>query len=338
MKLRWTFLATLPFVLLSAGQALAAATVAVMPVQGVNLTEGQTDAIGVMFANAFARETNVVVASPIETKPMFAEARTSLLTASRMGVFEYIELGAVQLGSKTNLSAKRFGREGRELFRAEESANGLDDMGNAVARLARALAWPQALPPSSGSEAAVTPLTPAPAAGPQRYPSAFGIKSGITFPLSSGRNYASMMSLQFAGRIGTRSSFAEIGAGFAIPSTTASNSDTIEMGGLFAELGGGAYLSDGSIAPYLGGGISPRMWFVDSSVYGSSTSGATCAVYGMGGVTFTRDSRARLYGEARVAQYIIGLANRYYSSSSGNTTTSGSYYPTELSIHVGIGW
>ncbi|MBN2574575.1 MAG: hypothetical protein JXP73_08405 [Deltaproteobacteria bacterium] len=331
MKLGWTVFPALALALLSPATARAAATVAVMPVSGVNLTEGQCDAIGVLFANAFASETNVVVASPLDTKPVLAEAGTALAAATKLGVFEYVELTAVQLGSKTTLSGVRFSKEGQEVFRAETTAVGLDDMSNAAARLAHALAWAQAAP--RPQEALVESPPPSePAAGPKPYPAALGVKSGVYFPVAKGRSFASLMSLQFDARIGPRSSFAEVGAGAAIPSTTASGANTIEMGGVYAEFGGGAYLSNGSIAPYLGGGVSPRIWIV-SSPEGRETTGATCTVHGMAGVNFTRDNRARIYGELRVSQYVIGLSHE-----TDDGVGSGTYYPTEFSLHIGIGW
>jgi hypothetical protein len=336
MNPRWTLLPTLALVLLSAVPAHAAVTVAVMPVKGVNLTEGQCDAIGVMFASAFARETNVAVATPIDTKPVVAETKTNLAAATRLGVFEYIELSAVQLGNKTTLAATRFSREGKEVFRAEATAASLDDMQGAAARLARSLAWAQ---PSQRPPEAVlpgyAPLPPPPPAGPKPYPAALGLKSALIYPLASGHSFAPLMSLQFDARIGPRNAFAEVGAGAAIPSTTASGSDTIEMGGVFAEFGGGYYLSEGSVAPYVGGGVSPRIWIVDTRS-GSSTSGATCTVHGMAGVTFTRDIRARVFAEVRAAQYVIGLAHD--TGTSVGTVSSSTYYPTELSLLVGIGW
>jgi hypothetical protein len=331
MKVGSTILATLMLVGLAAPAVQAAATVAVMPVQGVNLTEGQCDAIGVLFATAFARETNVAVATPLETKPVMLQARTSLATAAKLGVFEYIELSAVQLGSKTNLGAIRFSKDGHEIFRSETAANGMDDMGNAVARLARSLAWAQPIAPPLNVARELPPPQPL-TVGPRPYPPALGLKSGMLFTLASGKDFTTMMSLQFSGRIGPRGSFAEVGAGFAVPGTSAADSGTIKMGGLYAELGGGAYLSDGSVAPYLGGGVSPRIWFLDAA-NSESTGGATCAVYGMAGVTFTRDSRARLFSEVRVAQYVIGLATPHASGASSST-----FYPTELSLQVGIGW
>ena len=334
MKIRWFAHSTLAFVLLFAGQARATATVAVMPVQGVNLSEGQADAIGVMFANAFAREANIAVATPLETKLVLAETKNTLAAAARLGVLEYIEVTAIQLGSKTTLSGIRYTKDGKEVFRSEAAANGLEDMNGATVQLARALAWGASPQQVAGDVTAppIAPPMPAEPTGPKHYPAAIGLRSGIIFPLASGKTISSMMSLQFLARIGPRGSFAEVGAGFAVPSTTASGSNTIEMGGLYAELGGGGYLSDGGIAPYLGGGVSPRIWFVDSSE-GGDASGATCTVYGMAGVTFTRDYRARVFGELRVSQFVIALSKENYGSGDRST-----YYPTELSLQIGIGW
>jgi hypothetical protein len=76
---------------------------------------------------------------------------------------------------------------------------------------------------------------------------------------------------------------------------------------------------------------------VTSSAPGiDSTVGATCTVHGTAGVTFTRDSRARVFAELRVAQYILGLSNNI--STLDGTMKSGTYYPTEFSLQFGIGW
>jgi hypothetical protein len=335
MTRRWTLLTTLAMASLLAGPARAAVTVAVMPVRGVNLNEGQTDAIGVLFANAFARETNVAVASPVETKPVLAERKTALAAATKLGVYEYVEVEAVQLGSKTTLNATRYGRNGAEVARAEAVANGLDDMQAAVLRLARSLAWAQPEPAAAPAPDSVALSAPPVPAGPKPYPAALGVKSAIIFPMAKSRSFASLMALQFDARIGPRGSFAEVGAGVAIPSTTAAGSNTIEMGGVYAEFGGAAYLSEGSIAPYLGGGVSPRIWVVTTHDTGETT-GATCTVHAQAGITFTRDNRARVYGEFRVSQYVIGLSNKV-DTLDGELST-GTYYPTELSLQVGIGW
>jgi hypothetical protein len=339
MKFRWTILTAFSLLPFSVAQA-SPAVVAVMPVQGVNLSAGQCDVIGLLFADAFARETRVVVASPTDTKPMLAQGKLPLAVAAQLGVVEYIELRALQLGTRVTVAGIRRGKDGTELFRAETAASSLDEMEIAVARLARSLAWRQ---PMLEAARLPGPAVEAPVAAPPQpqpsgqYPKALGMKTSLIFPYASGRSFAPLMAGQFDGRIGSRDSFVEFGVGGAVPSNSSSGSNTIEMGGVFVELGGSFYLSDGPIAPYLGAGVSPRIWFVNAPDTGFDSSGATCVVYGQAGLTFTRDSRARVYAEFRVNQYILGLPNKVIGPND-SVTTNGTYHPTELALQLGIGW
>jgi hypothetical protein len=107
------------------------------------------------------------------------------------------------------------------------------------------------------------------------------------------------------------------------------------MGGVFVELGGSFYLSDGPIAPYLGAGLSPRIWVADAP-NSSDNPTATCVVYGQAGINFSRDSRARVYAELRVNQYILGLANKIPTFD--GTMSTGTYHPTEFALQLGLGW
>jgi hypothetical protein len=144
--------------------------------------------------------------------------------------------------------------------------------------------------------------------------------------------------------MGTRDYFIEFGAGVVVSTDSQYSNNTMRINGVFAELGGSYYLSKGSIAPYIGGGVSPRI--LNSSVYHDYTSdysyinsndstGARCAFYGQIGVTFTRDSRSRVYSEFRVSQNVIGITDDYSTSEGTGTHT---YYPTEFALQVGIGW
>jgi len=305
----------------------SAAVVAVMPVQGVNLTAGQCEAIGVLFTSAFARETNVSVAPPSETRPLLAQGRPAPAVAAQLGASEFIDLRAVQLENRVTVAGIRYGKDGN-------AAPSLDEMDAAASRLARSLAWRQ--PVAYGAYPAAMPSSPEAESLKASYPKAMGIKTAMIFPWSRNRTYEPMISLQFDGRIGSRDSFIEIGAGAAIPTSSSGESNAIEMGGIFAELGGSMFLSDGAVAPYLGGGVSPRITFISSGY----NNGATCAVYGQAGVNFTRDSRARLYTEFRVSQYLLGIgSDGYYDYNSGTYSNSGDrIYPTEFSLEFGIGW
>jgi hypothetical protein len=172
------------------------------------------------------------------------------------------------------------------------------------------------------------------AAEPEIKPRAFGMKTAFIFPLASGRSFFPMLSLQFDGRLGTRNYFLEFGAGAAVPTDTQSSSGTIGLFALFGEIGGSLYLSDGAIAPYIGAGISPGYWFYD----GMGDNPLRCTVYGQAGITFTRDSRTKIYAEFRVSQHIVGFANEISDYSTYGTTASSSYYPTLLALQFGLGW
>jgi hypothetical protein len=350
MRLIQILLPVLTFI--SSAQAQPA-VVAVMPLQGVNLTEGQCEAIGVLFANALAREANIAVASPIETKQAIQQTKTSRAAATQLGAVEYVELRAIQLDAKVSLAGIRYARDGRELFRAETSAASLDEMEAATARLARALAWRQpisgGMPFETVTGAGEAAPMPSPAPSAKAYPGTMGVKMALILPVASGRSISPMMSLQFDGRMGTRDYFVEFGAGVVLATETEASSDSIRIGGVFAELGGSYYLSNGGIAPYIGGGVSPRI--LVSSIrspnpggysYGepytdNSTTGARCALYGQLGVNFSRDSRSRVYSELRISQNVIAFSNDF-TNSSGTTVSTGTYYPTEFALQVGIGW
>jgi hypothetical protein len=148
-----------------------------------------------------------------------------------------------------------------------------------------------------------------------------------------------MVGGQFDGRIGTRSYFFEFGAGLAVPIDDSYSSSNLQTSVLFAELGGSYYLNEGGTGLYVGGGAAPTLW-ISKSNYASSKESATLALYGQLGVTFTRDSRARLYSEVRISQYCLGvtdpIADNYYGS--GYIGTSDTYYPLTVAFQMGVGW
>jgi hypothetical protein len=322
------------------------ATVAVMPVQGANLSEGECDAIGVLFANAFSRDANVAVASPLETKSIRKQVATSLEAATRMGVALYAELTAMQLGTSVRVQGTLFGKEGKEIYRAQTVAPSLDDMELEIAKLARALILRQPVPRTPRSEPEAVTEAPAEPDVPEAPPvpvdpnattKALGGKSAFMLPVSSVRTFSPMVSAQFDGRMGARGHFVEFGAGAAIPLNDASYaSNEIRVSLLFLELGGSYYLSEGSTALYLGGGISPGIWSSQVS-YGSSASG-TLAAYGQIGMTLNRDSRARFYGEIRVSQYLLAVGVPSVDSSGFSTGATSSYHPTLMALQLGVGW
>jgi hypothetical protein len=322
------------------------ATVAVMPVQGVNLSEGECDAIGVLFANAFSRDANVVVASPLETKSTRRQAQTSLEAATQMGVSLYAELTAMQLGTTVKLQGTLFGKDGREIYRAGTIAPSLDDMEIETAKLARALILRQPVPrtprpvPEAAAdlpEAPEVPEAPPEPVDPNATAKALGAKAAFMLPISSGRTFSPLVSAQFNGRVGSRGHFVEFGAVAAIPMNDTYLSSDVRVTILSLEIGGSFYLSEGSTALYLGGGLSPGIW-MSKTGYDTSSSGSLAA-YGQLGMTLTRDSRAKFYGEIRMSQYLLGVADPAVISNGFSTGSSSStYHPTLLAMQIGVGW
>jgi len=321
------------------------ATVAVMPVRGVNLSEGECDAIGVLFANAFSRDANVVVASPLETKSIRGRMQTSLEAAAQMKVALYAELYAMQLGTTVKVQGVLYDKDGKEIYRAEAVAPSLDDMESEIAKLARALIVRQPVPrvfrpaPEAVAEVAVEPEAPevpqAPV-DPNASAKALGVKSAFMLPISSGRRFSPMASGQFDGRLGNRGYFVELGAGGAVPLDHTYASTELQVSIVFLEIGGSVYLSEGSTALYLGGGLSPGIWM--SKSVDDTRSAATLAAYGQLGMTLTRDSRAKFYAEIRVSQYLLGVSDPVVGSYGASTGTSGTYHPTLLALQLGVGW
>ena len=145
-----------------------------------------------------------------------------------------------------------------------------------------------------------------------------------------------MVSAQFDGRVGTRGYFVEFGAGAAIPTNDSYGSTELRVSILFFEVGGSFYLSEGSTALYLGGGFSPGIWMVEKGY--ESRSCGSLAAYGQLGMTLTRDSRAKVYGEVRISQYLLGVSDPLIDSSGNGAGTSGTYHPTLVALQIGVGW
>ena len=105
----------------------------------------------------------------------------------------------------------------------------------------------------------------------------------------------------------------ELALGFMIPGVTA---ETPGYGGLWVDLGANYYLTDTDFAPYVGGGLEPRLVF--------SGSGFNMLPYVQVGATLSRKSSVRVYAEARVGQNVLPAIN--------------SSYPTEVGLNLGLGF
>jgi hypothetical protein len=124
----------------------------------------------------------------------------------------------------------------------------------------------------------------------------------------------------------------EFGVGLNLPPVESEK--RYSYGGVYADLGANFYLTNDSSAPYLGFGVMPRLM---------SRQVTNLAPYAQAGYMFFRESSTRLYIDFRAAQNVLPVGfggNTHTDSATGATTTDPerNLYPTELALHLGIGW
>ncbi|MBI5511977.1 MAG: hypothetical protein HY903_24735 [Deltaproteobacteria bacterium] len=304
-----------------------AAEIAVLPVQGTNLDPGEIEAIGVLLANAYAAEAKTEVLGPVQYAAFLAKAGDGDAAAAPK-MAETIEVTAVRLKTKISLRALRRGSDGAVIHSVEMTAASLDDMEQVAERLAKALVN-RTTPEATRT---IHNVTRTEGRAPNRTYSekVMGLKTAFILPMARGLEFQPAMSLQFDGRFEGELGFLEFGIGLTLPTMTDDDKDS--LGGLFAEFGGSYYLADANVSPYVGGGVIPRLY------WGVGDGGVRAALYGQGGVMFMRESSTRLYTELRVAQNVLPYTSSGYDYITDQPKPKHDYYPTEVSLQVGIGW
>jgi hypothetical protein len=305
-----------------AARAAAAAGLAVFPVQATNLEPGEADAIGVLMAGAYAREAGADVLRPAQVVKATKDVEPAgggPAVAAALGLSEYIEVTAVRLASKIAISTTLKRADGSFVYGAELTAASLDDVEQATARLARALY--RRVPPSETQTLHTVTVTEGKVPNRTFSETVWGLKTGVFQPLASNTDLRPQLILGFDWRFEALKYFLEFGVGMTLPSNDLGRGEA--YGGVWAELGGSYYLTDGFISPYVGAGVSPRLMggLEDNNV-------VKAAVYGQAGLMFFRQSHTRLYTEVRVVQNVIPFENKRGQD----------VFPTELGLNVGIGW
>ena len=309
------------------GTALAGET-AVFPVNVTNVAPGEGEAIGVLFSQAYADASGAQVLSPSATRTIVESASSPVAAARALAVDEYIVIDAVRLTTKIKLSAARFDNTGKLIHRAEMTALSLDDVENVADRLAAALYHRQ----SPEQTRTLDTITETEGEEPNKLFSdkVFGPKLQFTVMLASGAKIDPTLSALFDMRFEGESYFLEFGIGIMVPTNAWQSGNQLirYYGGVISELGANYYFINDDISVYAGGGILPRL------MGGTNMDvGVQLAVYAQGGAMFFRSSSTRLYTDFRVAQNLLPFQSRSWSS-----TVVREYFPTELTLSVGIGW
>jgi hypothetical protein len=315
--------------LLASSIVSAAEPIAMFTPKAFNVDEKQLSSFGAVCANRYARVTQAPVISPEVAATAIGPNGSLVDAAVALHAHEVIELTVINLATASSpgrwlIEGVRRGIDGKELYRAQVTAESLDDAVPACERMALSLS--KRVPPEeTANRNNVTAAEMVESGAPNRISTEklIGVKTNFALPLSAtGGGVNPVMGVAFDARFEHPRYFIEIGAGLLIPAVLSSSNTS--YGGLTSEIGASYFLSDADTAAYLGGGLQPRILFSGSVV--------NLAPYAQLGVEFSRLSSTRLYADARVSQNIFPVGTTSFS------TGSTSVYPTELALQLGIGW
>lgn len=302
--------------------ASLAQPVALFTAKSINLEPGQVDAFSTVCATQYAKAAGAEVIAPDRAQAAVGPNGSLVDAAKALSARELVELTLVSLESrgagKVLVSGVRRSVDGQELARADLTADTLSDAVPVCERLALSL-WRRTTPEAVRTRSNVTAAEAQATGAPNRMGSekVIGVKTAFGAPVGS-ESYSAQGSVAFNARLEHERYFIELGAGILVPAMA---QGALSYGGITTEIGASVYLTDGDFAPYVGGGLQPRIIFSGSIL--------NLAPYVQAGLMFFRESSTRLYVDARVSQNVLPI---------GTSDSGASLFPTELTAQVGVGF
>jgi len=296
-----------------------AARVAVLPVEGTNLTAEETAAIGALLAQAYETREKGNVITPATITKMIGSDGPAPEAAIRLGAEELVETSAVKLNTKIQIQSILRGRDGREIWRAQTTAASMDDLSEVCDRLAESLFRRQAF-----AETATMHNITAKEASPENrvyVQTVTAVKASGILPFQANTRFEPSVALTAMRRMEAERTFWEFGVGLMLGSGTTNDPG---LGALQADLGGGYYLQDASTSTYVGGGILPRILWVTG---GGGDVAMNLTPYVDVGMEFMRHARSGIQVELRIAQNLLPIE-----------VNMEKIRPTEFSLQFGMGF
>lgn len=276
--------------------AALAQEVQVLPTRAVQVNPATAEVAGELLASAYAKASGRAVTGPSALVEGQVPKGVELIESRLIGI-DGTGTGRMMF------SADRRTADGRPAAHAELVVASASELDKVAERLAVALA--KELPAErTRSLRTITANEARPETKLQAkdYP---GIKAGAMASLS---RFAPMTTGSVFVRKESENRFVEFGMGLLIP---AGSGAAGSYGGLVADVSGNLYLSEQDISPYVGVGVSPRLIFGGGSP-------ANLSVFGQGGLAVGRFASSRFFVEARFAQSVTPVQNRYPTELGGS--------------------
>lgn len=312
----------IPLVLLLASPAVAhAGTIAVFPPTGTNVAPGELAAAGTLLAESIKGATSDTVLSPDETGPAL-RGQQPAAAAQQLRAGRYVVSNLVRLERNLVLSADLIDSDGGNKRHRQMTLATLDDMQPAAERIANALIKNESI----STAQSIDTVTDKDAEQIRRnqVDKMTGVRIGFIAPVAKGFQFDPGFEVLYDMRLEQRYWFFQVAGGaiFGI------GGDHSSLKGATLELGAAYYLTGGDFAPFLGGGVSPRLVSIDNLRFGF-------APYVTLGATIGRTSTAHFSMELRAFQNVLHLDADH---SVNGVTVRSRVYPTELGAFVGIWW
>lgn len=310
---------------MSASQAWAA-TACVFPFRATNVGEGDALTATALFRADYQRESGHAVV-PIDAASAALGAQADPAAACRaLGGQVYVTGELSRLGTRMFVNVEEHDASGKSLWTEHATAATPEDLETVLPRVALALSKKQRYADTRTHESVT--LREAEPPTRLRPDKIKGFRAGVVLPYVGGDDTVPSIEAGFDMRFERGRYFLGWAVGLMLPTGNEEFSDQAQVGLGFLEMHGAYYLSNGEIGPYIGGGLQPRILFVDRAfdpAIGSSDAdaGVGLGVLARAGVMFARSSTMRLFGEAVVDQ---------------ETSEVAGVHPTLFHFNVGLGW
>jgi len=327
---RFLWLAAVFCSLASDVRVAAAADIAIFPAEAPSLLPSDAIAVGELLAQAYAATSRSAVLAPSRTAQTLASSQTYQQAATTLGVAEFVRSSALAVGRRIVVSATRHRADGQLVYQESLIADSSEDLVPVCERIAKALHFQQ--PDEVARTYRNVTLSESRPQNRLWHEKLFGVKAAVHVPFARNARLSPTVGVAFDMRLELASWFVEFGAGIMIPSPAedldgeyeADGSEKINnrgsTGGLFAEVGANRFLTQGDIGLYAGGGVMPKILFSDD--------GAGMALFGQLGLTMPRESSTRFSTDLRFAQSVLPQ----------HLNNGRAVFPSEASLHAGIGW
>lgn len=354
-----------------AGFAFSNQSIAVFPVQGVNIDKSFADAFGMLLANKYANVSNVKVINPMKSAAAIEDENDLAAAAKKLGVDEYIEINAVGLylsrreekealidssggqkviiinkgersrddqdlldNGKTIVTVSRMDKDGNLIHKAEMTLVTYGDIEESTDRISLAL-WKRV---SVEETRDMYNVTRREGMGHNKtfIETYKGVKFGMSYAVSSSDQFSPMVNIGFNYKAEAEKFFMEFGAGGKIPR------DLFEIGvpqygGVYFEMGVSYFAINKLVSMYLGGGLIPFIDFANDVQMGLEP-------YLQIGMMVPRNSKVCFYTEIRFGQNVFAIltggedydGDYYYDDYRSRKRTK--HWPSEFGLNFGLGF